>query len=129
VKAALTGVAVNVALKIALVGSLAQVGLAFATAAGAWVNLLLVVGFAARAGYLDLDHALTRSLAKFAGCGAVLGGALWLTARFAASHLAQLSAFRDEAALLLLIVVGTIVYAGSILLLFGRRWLGSLVRS
>jgi len=29
----------------------------------------------------------------------------------------------------LLIVVGAIVYAGSILLLFGRRWLGALVRS
>src|SRR5690606_6524745 len=39
VKAALTGVAVNVALKIALVGTLAQVGLALATAVGAWVNL------------------------------------------------------------------------------------------
>src|SRR6201746_54952 len=49
VKAALTGVAVNVALKIALVGSLAQVGLALATAAGAWINLLLVIWFAVRA--------------------------------------------------------------------------------
>jgi len=29
---------------------------------------------------------------------------------------------------LVLIVVGTIVYAGSILLLFGRGWLSSLVR-
>ena len=56
VKAALTGVAVNVALKIALVGSLAQVGLALATAVGAWVNLLLVIGFAVRAGYLELDR-------------------------------------------------------------------------
>jgi len=37
-------------------------------------------------------------------------------------------ALRDEAALLLLIVAGTIVYAGSILLLFGRGWLRSLVR-
>ncbi len=128
VKAALTGVAVNVALKFALMGSLAQVGLALATAAGAWINLLLVIGFAARAGYLELDRALTGSLAKFAGSGVVLGGALWLTARLAASYLAGLSAFRDEAALLLLIVVGAIVYAGSILLLFGRRWLGSLVR-
>src|SRR5450759_3239794 len=61
VKAALTGVAVNVALKIALVGSLAQVGLALATAVGAWINLLLVGGFAARARYLDLDRALMRS--------------------------------------------------------------------
>ena len=61
--------------------------------------------------------------------GAVLGAALWLAARFAASHLAQLSALRDEAALLVLIVVGTIVYAGSIMLLFGVGWLRSLMRS
>ena len=72
VKAALTGIVVNVALKIALVGSLAQVGLALATAVGAWVNLLLVIGFAVRAGYLELDRALMLSLAKFAGCGIVL---------------------------------------------------------
>ena len=43
VKAALTGVAVNVALKVALMGALAQIGLALATAIGAWVNLLLVL--------------------------------------------------------------------------------------
>jgi putative peptidoglycan lipid II flippase len=128
VKAALTGVAVNVGLKIALVGSLAQVGLAFATAVGAWINLLLVIGFAARAGYLELDRALTRSLAKFVACGALLGAALWLAARFAGTQFSALSALRDEAAFLLLIVVGTLVYAGSVLLLFGRGWLGSLVR-
>jgi len=128
VKAALIGVAVNVALKIALVGALAQVGLALATAVGAWINLLLVVGFAVRAGYLDLDNALMQSLAKFIVSGAALGAALWLAARFAASHLAQLSMLRDEAALLALIVIGAIVYVGSILLLFGRRWLSSLIR-
>src|SRR3979490_787918 len=129
VKAALTGVAVNVSLKIALVGALAQVGLALATAVGAWINLLLVLGFAVRTGYLDLDRALMQSLAKFVVSGAVLGAALWFAARFAATHFAQLSALRDEAALLSLIVVGTIVYAGSILLLFGWGWLRSLVRS
>jgi putative peptidoglycan lipid II flippase len=41
---------------------------------------------------------------------------------------AQLAAFRDEATLGVLIVVGAVVYAGSILALFGRRWLVSLVR-
>jgi putative peptidoglycan lipid II flippase len=128
VKAALTGVAVNVALKIALVGALAQVGLALATAVGAWVNLLLVIGFAVRAGYLDLDRALMQSLAKFVVSGAVLGAALWFAAKFASVHFAQLSTLRDEAALLLLIVIGAVVYVGSILLLFGRRWLASLVR-
>ena len=44
VKAALTGVAVNVALKIALMGSLAQVGLALATAVGAWINFCWCCG-------------------------------------------------------------------------------------
>jgi putative peptidoglycan lipid II flippase len=128
VKAALIGVAVNVALKIALVGALAQVGLALATAVGAWINLLLVVGFAVRAGYLEIDKTLTRSLAKFVVSGAVLAAALWLAAGFVAPHLAQLSMLRDEAMLLVLVVVGAIVYAGSILLLFGRRWLSSLIR-
>jgi len=129
VKAALIGVAVNVALKIALVGSLAQVGLALATVIGAWINLLLVAGFAVRAGYLDLDRALVRSTLKFLVSGAVLAAALWIAARFGAPHLAQLSALRDETMLLVLIIVGTIVYAGSILLLFGSSWLRSLVRS
>src|SRR3954453_2025490 len=128
VKAALIGVAVNVALKIALVGSLAQVGLALATAAGAWINLLLVVGFAVRARHLDLDRALVRPIAKFLIAAAVLGAALWSAARFAGPHLAELGALRDETTLLVLIIVGSIVYIGSILLLFGRSWLGALVR-
>lgn len=128
VKAALTGVAVNVALKVALVGSLAQIGLALATAVGAWINLLLVIGFAVRAGYLALDRALLNSFAKFAVAGAVLGAALWFVARFAATGLVHLAAFRDEAALGLLIAVGAVVYVASILVLFGRRWLVSLVR-
>ncbi len=128
VKAALTGVAVNVALKILLVGSLAQIGLALATAVGAWINLLLVMFFAVRAGYLALDRAILLSFAKFALAGVILGAALWFAARFAAVQFAQMSAFRDEAALAFLMAVGAIVYAGSILPLFGRRWLISLVR-
>jgi putative peptidoglycan lipid II flippase len=129
VKAALIGVAVNVALKIALVGSLAQVGLALATAVGAWINLLLVLGFAVRAGYLEFERAFVGSLARFLLAGIVLAATLWLAARLAAAQLAQLSTLRDETALVLLIVVGAVVYAGSIWLLFGWGWLRSLVRS
>src|SRR4029077_1216336 len=109
VKAALTGVAVNVALKIALVGALAQVGLALATAVGAWINLLLVIGFAVRAGYLALDRAQLQSFAKFVVAGAILGAALWLTARFAPAIL-QVRAFRDELTLVLLMAAGAAVY-------------------
>jgi putative peptidoglycan lipid II flippase len=129
VKAALTGVAANVVLKILLMGSLAQVGLALATAIGAWINLLLVIGFAARAGYLQFDRAFLRSLGKFLVTGIVLAAALWLTARFAAAQFAHLSALRDESALGLLIAVGGVVYVALIVLLFGRGWVRSLLRS
>src|SRR6201992_2468377 len=128
VKAALIGVAVNVCLKIALVGPLAQVGLAFATAVGAWINLSLVIAFAVRAGYLQLDAVLLRSMAKFVAAGVVMGAALWLATRFSASYLSGLSTLHDEAACVLLIVVGALVYAAAILLLFGRRWVMLLVR-
>jgi putative peptidoglycan lipid II flippase len=127
VKASLTGLAVNMGLKLLLMGSLAQMGLALATAIGAWVNLLLVLGFAVRAGYLEFTRALTQSLLKFLISGLVLAAVLWLTARFAAARLGGV-AFHDELLLLLLIGVGALVYAGSIFGLFGMRWLKGLAR-
>jgi len=39
-----------------------------------------------------------------------------------------MTAFRDETALLLLAAVGAFVYGLTVLLLFGRGWLFSLVR-
>ncbi len=129
VKASLTGLAVNMLLKVLLMGTLAQVGLALATAVGAWINLLLVLGFAVRAGYLEPNRALTQSVLKFAISGAVLAAALWLAARFAAVQFSAMSGLRDEAALLLLVAVGAVVYGGSILALFGVRWLRSLIRA
>jgi putative peptidoglycan lipid II flippase len=127
VKASLSGLTVNVLLKVILMGSLAQVGLALATAIGAWINLLLVLGFAARAGYLELNRAVARSLLKFALSGILLAASLWLTARFVAPHL-PLPAFVDEIALVLLIAIGGAIYACSILSFFGLKWLRSLVR-
>src|SRR3954471_21358180 len=128
VKAALTGVAVNVALKLVLMGTLAQIGLALATAIGAWVNLLLVLFFAVRAGYLELDRAWIISLAKFAAAGMLLAAALWATARFASVYFAQMHTFRDETTLLLLVATGAFAYGVLILLLFGRGWIFTLVR-
>jgi putative peptidoglycan lipid II flippase len=87
-----------------------------------------VLGFAVRANFLELDRALVQSLAKFLGTGVVLALALWLTAHFAAAHLTAIGAFPDEIILLLLIGIGSVVYAGSILLLFGPRWLRSFLR-
>ena len=127
VKASLTGLAVNMGLKLLLMGSLAQIGLALATAIGAWVNLLLVLAFAVRAGFLELNRTLGQSLLKFAVCGVVLAAALWLTARHFAPHFTAIR-FHDEIMLLMLIGVATVVYTASILGLFGPRWLRRLVK-
>ena len=127
VKASLTGLTINMGLKLLLMGAFAQIGLALATAVGAWVNLLLVLGFAVRAGYLELNRELMQSLLRFAVSGVVLAAALWFAARFAASHFEAIR-FRDEATLLLLIGVGAAVYAALVLLLFGPRWLRALVK-
>jgi putative peptidoglycan lipid II flippase len=127
VKASLTGLTINMGLKLLLMGAFAQIGLALATAVGAWVNLLLVLGFAVRAGYLELNRELWQSLLRFAVSGAVLAATLWFAARFAAAHFEAIR-FRDETTLLLLVGVGGVVYAASVLLLFGPRWLKALVK-
>ncbi|MDR3465395.1 MAG: murein biosynthesis integral membrane protein MurJ [Xanthobacteraceae bacterium] len=128
VKAALTGVAVNVALKVTLVGWFAQVGLAFATAVGAWINLLLVIGFAVRAGYFEFDAGLRRSLGKFMLAGLVLAAALGATDALVPGLLHGVARMREELALAILVLVGAIVYGSAIWLLFGRRWLMALMR-
>jgi putative peptidoglycan lipid II flippase len=127
VKASLTGLTINMGLKLLLMGPFAQIGLALATAVGAWVNLLLVLGFAVRAGYLELNRELWQALLRFALSGVVLAVALWLVARFAASHFEAIR-FRDEMSLLLLIGAGGLVYTACVLLLFGPRWLKGLVK-
>src|SRR6201993_205103 len=129
VKASLTGLSVNLVLKLLLMGSFAQVGLALATAVGAWINLLLVLGFAVRAGYLEFERAFVLSLVRFLVAGLVLAAALWLAARLAAPQLSHLTTLRDVTTLVVLIAIGAVVYVGSIWLLFGRGWLRSLVRS
>ena len=84
--------------------------------------------FAVRRGFLDLDREWIKSLGKFAVAGILLAAALWLTARFAGVYFAQMTAFRDELALLLLMVSGLFVYGFCILVLFGRGWIFSLIR-
>ena len=65
-KAALIGTAVNIACKVALMGSLAQVGLALATSIGAWINFVLVLYFAVRARVFATDAELKASMVKLA---------------------------------------------------------------
>lgn len=86
--AALIAVAGNVALKVLLYKPLGAVGLATATAAGAWINLALLSGLALRRGTMRFDDMLMRTaLATDVACvalAAFLIGAGPLISRFAA---------------------------------------------
>ena len=123
VKAALTGTAVNIAFKVALMGSLSQVGLALATSIGAWINFIMVLWLAWRAGLISSDAMLKSSLTKLAIAGVSFLVFLVIAAPAVTYLLSSLSRFRYESELLVLALSGGVVYGALVLLLFGKRWL------
>jgi len=129
VKALAVAVTVNVAFKILFVyaTSLEQVGLALATSIGAWVNLILLLWLASRAGLITVDAALRRTGLRLVAATLMLGLVLWL----AASPVADVFAgqkLHEEATLAALAVLGALVYGGVALTLLGKGWLAALPR-
>jgi putative peptidoglycan lipid II flippase len=126
--AALIAMAVNIALKIALgyFGSFAQVGLAFATSVGAWVNLSLLTIFAKRQGFA-VSGAGLKPVAKLFLAGAILLCALYFGERMLAQAFSGVAHFREEITLGVLLTLGALIYAVAVWLLLGRGWLRSLL--
>ncbi|WP_374940239.1 lipid II flippase MurJ [Pedomonas mirosovicensis] len=119
--ASLTGIAANVALKVALMGPLAQVGLALATSVGAWINVGLVIFLARRKGYFALDARFKRSAGIVALAALGLGLVLWAGNTWLPRLMLHLPAFRAEAMLAIMAVAGGAVYGGVV-------WLGLKAR-
>jgi putative peptidoglycan lipid II flippase len=107
----LAAIAVNVALKVALYQPLGAVGLALATAVGAWVNLGGLVALALRRQWLSLDF----SLAEVAAAAFCASGLLALAVAFAVAptlaFVQTLPRFQNEAQLALLSLLGAFAYA------------------
>jgi putative peptidoglycan lipid II flippase len=127
VVAALIAVAVNVALKILLVGRFAQAGLALATSAGAWINLALLIYWARLHNFESPGISVERAL-RFLVAGGILGMALFLGERFMRPLFAGLPALRDESLLLCLLLAGIVLYLALIVAVLGRGWLRELMR-
>ena len=126
VKAALLAAAVNIALKVVLMGPLAQVGLALATSVGAWINLCLLTIFARRKGFA-VSGAGLRPVIKLLLAGAVLAGALFLGNRTLPTLWPgfRISARRRPSHSLPCRRGGL---RAVVLLLLGRGWLGGLLK-
>jgi putative peptidoglycan lipid II flippase len=127
--AALSGVALNIALKVALMGPLAQVGLALATAAGAWLNLLLLIWFARRRGFARPGETTFGNSVRLIAAGIILAAVLFFAARFLAPYFAKMTALRDETLLLALAALAAVSYLALIGAFLGGKWLRGLLRS
>ncbi len=108
-KVTLVGVALNVALKIALYRPLGAPGLALATAAGLWVKVAGVFALARRRGWTAPDNRFFGTLAATIFASGVLALALTLADAPLISALAPLR-FARETRLLILTVIGVAVY-------------------
>lgn len=127
--AALAGVAINIVLKVALMGPLAQVGLALGTAAGAWLNLMLLIWFARRRGFAKPGENTFGNSLRLIAAGFFLGVTLSFAMYFLPSHFAGLATLRDEALLITLAALGGVAYFALVFALLGKGWLRGLLRA
>jgi putative peptidoglycan lipid II flippase len=118
---ALVAVAVNVGLKLMLFRPFGAPGLAFATAIGAWINLVLLVVLALRRGTMQFDDVFTRS-AFATAAGAVVLANVGLWGRAPIEGLFAGLRFANEITFVSLTLAGGLVYCA--FLLFGWRALG-----
>lgn len=113
--ASLSAVAVNVALKILLVGSMAAPGLALATAVGAWVNVLLLFALAKRRDWTAPSRELGRAVIAIAISCAVLGLAALAARNWGDGVLPPTLPWRPQVLLVLVAAAGALAYGATLL--------------
>jgi putative peptidoglycan lipid II flippase len=114
--AALIAVAVNVGLKLVLMEPLGVVGLALATAIGAWVNVLLLFALAYRRDWTAPSAALGKVLAAVVAASILLAIYALLAQAPIGRSVGQIAIYREEIALALLAIGGAVVYGAALLI-------------
>lgn len=113
--ASFSGIGVNLLLKLALFSSMGAAGLALATAVGAWVNVTLLVILAWRRHWIAPDRALGGAVAAACAAALVLAVVVLVADGPIGRAAAGLPAFRTEAHLAALGVLGMAVYGVAVL--------------
>ncbi len=117
------GLAVNVALKFALSGPFGPTGLALGTAAGAWINFLLLIFIGHVRGLARADDRLLENLALMLFSAACAGLATVPALSLSRAWVRHLPVLRDEIVVLATFASACIVYAALFAVLtrlFGR---------
>jgi putative peptidoglycan lipid II flippase len=109
VKIAILCVIANTAIALLLLNSFAHVGIAFATAASAWINTFLLAFTLHRRGHLVPDAGLLRRAIRAVAASVVMALVLWLALMPLQPWLAGGTLLRVPA-LALLVVIGLVVF-------------------
>ena len=115
VKIAVAAVILNTVVALALMGPLAHVGIALATAASAWLNVAALAIVLQRRGYLAPDALLLRRVPRMVLASIIMGAILWALVPQLSGWLGGGLAWR-AAALALLVTAGMLVFAAAALL-------------
>ena len=115
VKIAVVCVIANTAVALALMGPFAHVGIAFATAVSAWINVAALAVILKRRGHLVPDAELLKRTPRMIMASLIMGGVLWWLLPLLAGWLRDDLAWRF-AALLALVVAGMLVFAAAAML-------------
>jgi putative peptidoglycan lipid II flippase len=120
--ATLKGFAVAVVLALVLGRLFGAAGIAASIAAGAWSSALALIRRGAASFGFSIDADARRRLPRIVLAALVMGGLLWLTARFALPQVENLHGLAQALALLVLIAGGIAVYGGLLSLLGVTGW-------
>ncbi|TXN22356.1 murein biosynthesis integral membrane protein MurJ [Methylobacterium sp. WL9] len=112
--ASLTGIAVNVLLKLVLTGPYGVTGLALATAVGQWINLVLLYGLALRRGWTAPGRTLGVTVLGVTIACIVLALLAVYGLPFADGVVPALPHLREIAVLAVLGTAGAIAYGGTL---------------
>ncbi|CAA7616342.1 murein biosynthesis integral membrane protein MurJ [Magnetospirillum sp. UT-4] len=120
VQVAGAAMALNIVLNLALIGPLAHVGMALATALSAWFNVVVLALILKRRDLFAMDSRLSSRAPRILAAAAVMGGLLWAGRLLAWPHAHGL--MLSILVLAGLVVLGLAAYAVLAHLLGATRW-------
>jgi putative peptidoglycan lipid II flippase len=116
-RATLTAIAVNIAIKVVLVwgAGMGLAGIALGTSLGAWVNVAMLAWLGRSRALLRIDRAFRRALGPIVLAAAAAAGGAYAGTVLIGLWVAPAMAWRAVAMLLLALLLGTLAYAAVVL--------------